>query len=98
MYTDQSMQPEAALAAPGPSSKTVRLMAAIGLGALGVATVAGVSSMASTERNPMPGATFEQPNPNSVETPFDPIAFEEDPDAIYWGGDGEFYCPPCGMG
>lgn len=99
----------------GPSSSTLRLMAFVGLGAIGLATVAGFSSMAGADTdNERPIVTLGEPKPvtpangetESVttpdpiidESPLDPIVFEQDPDAIVWNGDGEFYCPPCGMG
>jgi hypothetical protein len=123
MNTDSSFQTLGETAHPaatsteilrtGPSSKTMRLMAVVGVGAVGVATVAGFTSMASAQTdNREPIVTLselkvsdhkaEMPNvapaPEVVDSPFEPIMFDQDPDVIFYNENGEFYCPPCGMG
>lgn len=113
---DETAQPSATsieTIRTGPSSRTMRLMAVVGLGAVGVATVAGFASMAGAQTdNHEPIVTLSEPRvseprtnmpeveptPELIETPFEPFTFEEDPNAVIWEENGEFYCPPCGMG
>lgn len=86
-------------------------MAAVGLGAVGLASVAGFTQMAGADsNNHEPIVTIGEPHAApardveaqtetpSAESPLDPIQFEQDPNEIQFTPDGEFYCPPCGMG